>query len=99
MTPFDRPCLSARVNEWTYRYQFRLHERVVDVSGREEDNGESDENIFVCVVQSVGIVPVASMSGFSCGISYLPRQELDVICHVFEEVFGKHAEVLRRLFR
>jgi hypothetical protein len=51
--------LSRREDFGTYGDQFRLHERIVYVAGRQEDNRESYEYIFVCIVQGVGVVSIA----------------------------------------
>jgi hypothetical protein len=54
-----RVSLSRDENCRTYVDQFRLHERIVHVAGRQKDNRESDEYIFVCIVQGVGVVSTA----------------------------------------
>ena len=76
MTPFESPCLSGRTIRCTHRDQFRLHERVVHVSGREEDDSESDEDVFVCIIESVGIVPVESVTDRSFHMIYLDRNSI-----------------------
>lgn len=47
-----------------YVDELGLHEGIVDVSRREENDREGDENVFIGIVERVGIVP-AVRSG--CG--------------------------------
>lgn len=46
------------MRQWTYRDELRLHERIIDVSRREKDYGERDQDVFVCVIQGVCVVSI-----------------------------------------